>query len=50
VKELKEVLFEFEEPFVVDSSAFESTFGGRATDLAESIPATVEWFRANPQT
>ena len=46
VREIKEVLFEFEEPFVVDSSAFESAFGGHATPLDEAIPATVAWFRA----
>lgn len=49
VREIKEVLFEFEEPFVVDSSDFESTFAQPATTLDESIPATVEWFRANPK-
>jgi nucleoside-diphosphate-sugar epimerase len=49
VREIAEVLFEFEEPFVVDSSAFESTFDLRATPLAEAIPATVEWFRGNPK-
>lgn len=48
VRELKEVLFEFEEPFVVDSSAFEETFGQKATPLDEAIPRTVDWFRANP--
>ena len=49
VREIKEVLFEFEEPFVVDSSAFESAFDQRATPLEEAIPTTVEWFRANPK-
>ena len=49
LREIKEVLFEFEEPFVVDSSDFESTFGRAATPLEEAIPATVEWFRANPK-
>ncbi len=49
VRELKEVLFEFEEPFVVDSSAFETTFGLKATPLDQSIPATVDWFKANPK-
>ena len=49
VREIKEVLFEFEEPFVVNSSDFESTFVQGATPLDESIPATVEWFRANPK-
>ncbi len=49
LREIKEVLFEFEEPFVVDSTAFESTFGDPATPLDSAIPATVEWFRANPK-
>lgn len=49
VRELKEVLFEFEEPFVVDSSAFEAAFDQSATPLEEAIPTTVEWFRANPK-
>ena len=49
VREIKEVLFEFEEPFVVNSGDFESTFGQRATTLDEAIPATVDWFRANPK-
>jgi nucleoside-diphosphate-sugar epimerase len=48
VRELKEVLFEFEEPFVVDSTAFEAAFGQAATPLDTAIPATVEWFRNNP--
>jgi len=49
VREIKEVLFEFDEPFVVDSGAFESAFDQFATPLDEAIPATVEWFRANPK-
>jgi nucleoside-diphosphate-sugar epimerase len=42
-----EMMYEFEKPFVVDSSRFERTFGVRATPLAESIPATVAWYRAH---
>jgi nucleoside-diphosphate-sugar epimerase len=49
VREVKELLFEFEEPFVVDSSVYESTFGDSATKLDEAIPATVAWFQANPK-
>ena len=49
LREIKEVLFEFEEPFIVDSSEFESTFGQTATPLEEAVPATVDWFRANPR-
>jgi len=49
VRETKEMLHEFEEPVVVDSSRFEQTFCWHATPLSESIPATVEWFRAHPK-
>jgi nucleoside-diphosphate-sugar epimerase len=49
VRETKEVLYQFEEPFAVDSGAFESAFDQHATPLEEAIPATVEWFRAHPR-
>lgn len=47
VRELKEMLYEFEEPFVVDSTKFTDAFGESATPLEVAIPATVEWFRSN---
>jgi nucleoside-diphosphate-sugar epimerase len=49
VRELKEMLYEFEEPFVVDDSRFKATFGDIATPLPEAIDTTVAWFRANPK-
>ena len=49
VREIKEVLFEFEEPFIVDSSAYTSTFDESGTKLDDAIPATTEWFQANPK-
>jgi nucleoside-diphosphate-sugar epimerase len=49
VRELKEMLYEFEEPFVVDSTRFEAAFGSEATPLPEAIETTVDWFRSHPQ-
>jgi nucleoside-diphosphate-sugar epimerase len=49
VRELKEMLYEFEEPFVVDHSRFEAAFGNVATPLAEAIDTTVAWYRAHPK-
>jgi len=49
VREIKEVLYQLEAPFVVDSSAFETAFDQRATPLDVSIPTTVDWFRAHPK-
>jgi nucleoside-diphosphate-sugar epimerase len=45
VREVRAVGYQLDRPFVVDSSAFESTFGVRATPLEEALEATVEWYR-----
>ena len=45
-RESLEMLYEFTEPFVVDSSAIEREFGLCATPLDEGMRATVEWFQA----
>lgn len=45
VRELIEMLYEFEEPFVVDDSRFVRTFGNLATSLDTAIRATVDWYR-----
>jgi nucleoside-diphosphate-sugar epimerase len=39
------MLYEFEEPFVVDHSAFARAFGDHATPLREAIGRTVRWYR-----
>lgn len=45
MREVAEMLYEFEEPFIVDHSRFEQAFGNHATPLREAIYTTVEWFR-----
>jgi nucleoside-diphosphate-sugar epimerase len=45
LREIIEMLYEFEEPFVVDHSDFTRTFGGHATPLGESVRETVRWYR-----
>ena len=53
LRALKEVLYQFDEPWVIDASHTEQTFGLAATPLAEGAAATVEWWRqrlaANPK-
>jgi len=44
---LAEMAYEFEEPFVLDTSKYQSTFGAAGTPLAAAIAATVAWYR-NP--
>src|SRR5215212_8770916 len=45
IRETIEMLYEFEEPFVVDDSKFERAFGEQATPLREAIQGTVRWYR-----
>jgi nucleoside-diphosphate-sugar epimerase len=45
LRETIEMLYEFEEPFVVDDSKFEREFGDQATPLREAIQRTVRWYR-----
>jgi len=41
LKESLEMLYEFEQPFVVDSSKFGKTFGMKATPVREAVRETV---------
>jgi nucleoside-diphosphate-sugar epimerase len=45
MRELSEMLYEFDEPFIVDSSKFEQAFGVAATPAEEAIAQTVDWYR-----
>jgi nucleoside-diphosphate-sugar epimerase len=45
LRETIEMLYEFEELFVVDDSKFERAFGEHATPLREAIQRTVRWYR-----
>lgn len=48
-KEQVEMMYEFEKPFIVDSSRFETTFGMKATPMREAIKETVAWYRSHPE-
>ena len=45
LREMHEIAYQFDAPFVVDSTAFSTTFGVRATDLDVALRATLEWWR-----
>ena len=45
---LAEMSYEFDEPFVLDTSKYESAFGTAGTPLAAAIAATVAWYRTRP--
>ena len=44
-KESVEMMYEFDKPFIVDSSRFEKTFGMKATPMREAIRETVYWYK-----
>jgi nucleoside-diphosphate-sugar epimerase len=50
LREVKEMLYQFEEDFVVDSSGFTNTFDMTATPLDAAIGATLDWYRQTHPT
>jgi hypothetical protein len=41
---------QFGEPFILDTSKYESTFGAAGTPLPDAIAATLAWYRTRPDT
>jgi len=50
LREVAEMLYEFNEPFVVESSKFAQAFGDIATSHREAVRQTLEWYRLRTQT
>ena len=48
LRELPEMAYEFDEPFVLDTSKYQTAFGAAGTPLADAIAATLAWYRARP--
>ncbi len=49
IRELAEIIYQFEQPFIVDHSKYAATFGNHATPLQEAIRITLDWYRKNPR-
>lgn len=45
MRELAEMAYEFEEPFVLDTSKYQSRFRAAGTSIAQAIASTVAWYR-----
>jgi nucleoside-diphosphate-sugar epimerase len=45
-KEAVEMIYQFEKPFIVDSSKFERAFSEHATPLPKAIKQTIAWYQA----
>jgi nucleoside-diphosphate-sugar epimerase len=46
LRELAEMAYEFDQPFIMDGSKFTRDFGGTPTPLPTAIQETVSWFRS----
>jgi nucleoside-diphosphate-sugar epimerase len=44
-REMIEMLYEFEKPFIVDDSKFKATFGDIATPLDTALRRTLDWYQ-----
>jgi hypothetical protein len=47
---LAEMSYQFDEPFVLDTSKYQSVFGAAGTPLADAVSATLAWYRTRPST
>ncbi len=45
IKETIEMMFEWTEPYVVDTHKAEAAFGWKATPMTEAVKATIAWCR-----
>jgi nucleoside-diphosphate-sugar epimerase len=50
MRELAEMSYEFDEPFVLDTTKYQTTFGAAGTPLAGAIGTTVEWYQSRNGT
>jgi len=50
MRSLAEMSYEFEEPFVLDTTKYRSTFGDVGTPMAAAIGQTVAWYRTQTDT
>jgi len=48
-RETVEMMYEFDKPFIVDSSKFEKAFGVKATPLRAAIRETVNWYKSHTE-
>lgn len=48
-REVIEMMYQFEKPFIMDSSKFTKRFGIEATPLRQAVAESVAWFRAHPK-
>jgi nucleoside-diphosphate-sugar epimerase len=50
MRELAEMTYEFEEPFVLDTTKYQATFGIETTPLVTAVTDTLAWYRTHGST
>jgi nucleoside-diphosphate-sugar epimerase len=50
MRALAEMAYEFDEPFILDTTKYQSTFGPAGTPMAAAVAATVAWYRIQTST
>jgi nucleoside-diphosphate-sugar epimerase len=50
MRELAEMSYQFDQPFILDTSKYQSTFAAAGTPLADAIAATLAWYRTRTST
>jgi nucleoside-diphosphate-sugar epimerase len=45
LRELAEMAYQFDEPFILDTSKYQAAFGAAGTPLPAAVAATVAWYR-----
>jgi nucleoside-diphosphate-sugar epimerase len=48
LRELAETYYQFDQPFILDTSKYETAFGAVGTPLPAAVAATVAWYRTRP--
>ena len=50
LRELAETSYQFDQPFILDTSKYQAAFGAAGTPLPDAVAATVAWYRTRPST
>jgi nucleoside-diphosphate-sugar epimerase len=48
MRELAEMAYQFDEPFILDTTRYEAAFGPAGTPLAAAVATTIAWYRTQP--
>ena len=47
---LAEMSYQFDQPFILDTSKYQAVFGAAGTPLADAVAATLAWYRTRAST